>query len=326
MTSPTPYGTCADLAAITEVCHRHDRPLVVDEAWGAHLPFHPDLPKWAMNVGADVCVTSVHKMGGGLEQTSVFHQQGDLVDPNVLKQRADLLGTTSPSVLVYAALDGWRRQMVEQGRELLQAVRDLSLSLREDVERIDGLHVHHDEFLGPGRAHDLDPLQLIIDISALDTTGYRAADWLRERHGINLHVSDHRRISAQLTYADDKETASVLRSALTDLSTHALAGDDDLRTDATVAVPDPRELRLELVHLPRDAFFARIEQVPVERAAGRVVAEMLTPYPPGIPAAIPGERLNEAVVDYLRSGVEAGMVVPDAADPELNSVRVMCES
>ena len=76
------------------------------------------------------------------------------------------------------------------------------------------------------------------------------------------------------------------------------------------------------MHLPRDAFFGAAEQVPIERAAGRVVAEMLTPYPPGIPVALPGERLNAAVVDYLRSGVEAGMVVPDAADPAMNGVRV----
>ncbi|MFD3721947.1 aminotransferase class I/II-fold pyridoxal phosphate-dependent enzyme [Streptomyces sp. NPDC058674] len=103
VTTPTPYGTCSDLAAIAEVCHRRGRPLIVDEAWGAHLPFHRDLPTWAMDAGADVCVTSVHKMGSGLEQSSVFHLQGDLVKAEVLKSREDLLGTTSPSVLMRPA-------------------------------------------------------------------------------------------------------------------------------------------------------------------------------------------------------------------------------
>lgn len=78
--SPSPYGTCADLGGIAEVCHRRSKPLIVDEAWGAHLPFHRDLPTWAMDAGADVCVVSVHKMGMGFEQGSVFHAQGDLVD------------------------------------------------------------------------------------------------------------------------------------------------------------------------------------------------------------------------------------------------------
>jgi arginine/lysine/ornithine decarboxylase len=93
-----------------------------------------------------------------------------------------------------------------------------------------------------------------------------------------------------------------------------------------VYIPPPDELRLELVQLPRDAFFGRTEQIPVERAAGRIVAEMLTPYPPGIPVALPGERLNEPVRDCLRTGAAAGMVVPDAVDTDLNSIRVLRES
>jgi arginine/lysine/ornithine decarboxylase len=109
LVSPTPYGTCADLAGITAVCPARGRPLIVDEAWGAHLPFHDELPTWAIDPGADVCVTSVHKMGAGLEQSSVFHLQGDMIAPEVLQACGDLLGTTSPSVLIYAALDGWRR-------------------------------------------------------------------------------------------------------------------------------------------------------------------------------------------------------------------------
>lgn len=322
VTSPTPYGACADLAALAEVCHRHGRPLIVDEAWGAHLPFHPRLPSWAMDAGADVCVTSVHKMGAGLEQSSVFHLQGDLVDPQVLESREDLLGTTSPSVLVYAALDGWRRQMVQHGRALYDAALDLAEDLRRRIDEVDGLHVHgREEFCGPGLAHDQDPLQVVVDISALGTTGYRAADWLRAHHQINLHVSDHRRISAQLSHADDEESARTLLTAVRELVENV----DSIRPAATVEVPDPPRLRLSQDMLPRDAFFGRVEQVDLPKAAGRIAAEMLTPYPPGIPAALPGERLDAEVLAYLRSGVEAGMVVPDAADPQLGSVRVVVE-
>ncbi|GAA2609033.1 ornithine decarboxylase [Actinomadura fulvescens] len=322
VTSPTPYGTCANLAEIAEICHRHGKPLIVDEAWGAHLPFHPDLPSWAMDAGADVCVTSVHKMGSGLEQGSVFHQQGELVDPTVLKAREDLLGTTSPSVLLYAGLDGWRRQMVEHGHDLLDAALHLAADVRQEIERLPGLHVDQDEFVGPGKAFDLDPLQVIIDVSELGVLGYRAADWIHEHHRVNLHLSDHRRISAQLTYADDKDTAATLLTALRDLVDHAA----ELRGGPEVNVAGPGDLQLELVVLPRDAFFGPAEQVPADEAVGRVSAEMLTPYPPGIPAVLPGERITAPVLDYLRSGVAAGMVVPDAADPELGSVRAYIES
>lgn len=127
--SPSPYGTCADIEAIADVCHERNKPLILDEAWGAHLPFHDDLPTWAMDAGADVCVVSVHKMGAGFEQVSVFHVQGDLVDKERLSSCADLLMTTSPNVMVYAALDGWRRQMVELGHDLLSAELKLAREL-----------------------------------------------------------------------------------------------------------------------------------------------------------------------------------------------------
>lgn len=250
VTTPTPYGTCSDLAAIAEVCHRRDRPLIVDEAWGAHLPFHPDLPTWAMDAGADVCVTSVHKMGSGLEQSSVFHLQGDLVQPEALKSREDLLGTTSPSSLVYAALDGWRRQMVEHGEALYDHALALAQKTRERIFQIDGMHVHgRDDFCGSGRAADMDPLQIIIDISAWEVTDYRAADWLRDKHRINLHIADHRRISAQLTHADDNDTAEVLLTALTDLAAHAAK----LRTGQPVAVPPPDPPEAEVLRRRRSA-------------------------------------------------------------------------
>jgi arginine/lysine/ornithine decarboxylase len=180
VTSPTPYGTCADLSGIAEVCHRRGRPVIVDEAWGAHLPFHPGLPTWAMDAGADVCVTSIHKMGSGLEQGSVFHLQGQHIDPAVLAQRSDLLGTTSPSVLIHAGMDGWRRQMALHGRELLGHALELAAEVRERLEAVAGVHVNgREDFTGEGRDVDLDPLPVVLDLSELPVTGYQAADWLR---------------------------------------------------------------------------------------------------------------------------------------------------
>ncbi|MEU8984417.1 ornithine decarboxylase [Streptomyces sp. NPDC048309] len=322
VTSPTPYGGCADLRGIADVCHRRSRPLIVDEAWGAHLPFHPNLPSWAMDAGADICVTSIHKMGSGLEQGSVFHLQGDLIDPAVLKSRSDLLGTTSPSVLLYAGLDGWRRQMALHGRALLGAALELAADVRAAIEEIDGLHVNDaTDFCGPQAADDFDPLPVVIDVSGLGTTGYRAADWLREHKAVDVHLADHRRISTQLTHADERETTSRLLFALQDLARAA----PQLRPAPRVDLPSPTALRLAQIDLPRDAYFGPTADVPVVEAEGRIAAEMLTPYPPGIPAVLPGQRLTEPVLRYLRTGVAAGMNLPDAADPGLATVRVVDE-
>lgn len=317
--SPSPYGTCADLQGIAEVCHRRGKPLIVDEAWGAHLPFHEKLPTWAMNAGADVCVVSVHKMGMGFEQGSVFHVQGDLIDRQRLSACADLLMTTSPNVLLYSAMDGWRRQMVERGHEMFGAALDLAASLRAELDELPDVTVMSDELLGQQASHDLDRLHILLDVADTGTSGYQTADWLREHRRLDLGMSDHRRILATVSAADDADTGKRLVDALRAWREAARA----LPRAATIALPEPDELQLDSVMLPRDAFFGDTEMVPADQAAGRIAAEQITPYPPGIPAVVPGERLNDTVVDYLRSGVGAGMNIPDAADPSVTEFRVV---
>jgi arginine/lysine/ornithine decarboxylase len=317
--SPTPYGTCADISAIAEICHEHGKPLIVDEAWGAHLPFHEQLPTWAMDAGADVCVVSVHKMGGGFEQGSVLHLQGDRVDFAHLTACADLLMTTSPNVLLYAAIDGWRRHMVQHGTGLLQAALDLATHLRREIDKFPGMRVLERELIDVEASHDLDRLQILIDLTDLGISGYQAADWLREHERIDMGLSDHARILATISTADDPSTASRLLTALSHLANAAA----ELPTPKPIQIPDPAELELETVNRPRDSFFSHFEDVRTQDAVGRIAAEQITPYPPGIPVVVPGERINQAVVNYLLTGLEAGMTLPDPADPSLNTIRVM---
>ena len=316
--SPTPYGTCADIAALAEVCHRREKPLIIDEAWGAHLPFHEGLPTWAMDAGADICVVSVHKMGSGFEQGSVLHSQGDLIDFPHLSACADLLMTTSPNTVVYAGLDAWRRQMVEHGHRLLSDAIELARHVREELDRVDGLYVVEKELLGVEASHELDPLQVLIDVSELGISGYQAADWLRENCRVDMGMSDHRRILATLSMADDRGTAGRLLESINRLAAAA----PTLPAAKTVHLPAPPSFEVEPVLLPRDAFFGPTETIPVADAVGRVCAEQITPYPPGIPALLPGERISADILEYLRSGLAAGMVLPDPADGSLETIRV----
>jgi arginine decarboxylase len=320
--TPTDWGTCADIRGVAEVCHEYDVPLIVDEAWGAHLPFHGDLPTWGMYADADLVVTSVHKMGAAIEQSSVFHLQGDRVDPTVLAQREDLLATTSASSLVYGSLDGWRRHMVEQGRELLGEAIRLAGRAREELSAIEGITVVGHELVQEGYAFEIDPLVLSIDVRGLGITGYQASEIARDRHHVDFSAADTCRINARITHANDEESVDLLVSTV-----RALA--DDARSaerPPTVDFPSPEGLELETVVLPRDAFFAEAEQVPAEEAVGRIAAELVTPYPPGVPVLAPGERISQEAVDYLRSGVSAGMLIPEAADPEVKTLRVVRDS
>jgi arginine decarboxylase len=317
--TPDDWGSCADIQGTADVCHERDIPLIVDEAWGAHLPFHDELPQWGMNRDADLVVTSVHKMGGAIEQSSVFHLQGDRVDPTVLKQRMDILGTTSASSLVFATLDGWRRQMVEHGTELMGAAVALARRVREEVTQIDGLAVMGEEIVEEGHAHEVDPLVLTIDVRGLGITGYQAAELARARHHVNFGASDSCRITARLTHSDDASTGEVLVSTLRAIVEDA----DGLEASGTVDYPSAEGLQLEQAMLPRDAFFAPAEMVPVHQAAGRIAAELVSPYPPGVPVLAPGELITQEALDYLTSAVAAGMFIAEAADPQMKSLRAV---
>ncbi|NYV74353.1 aminotransferase class I/II-fold pyridoxal phosphate-dependent enzyme [Streptomyces sp. UH6] len=320
--TPTDWGSCADIRGVARVCHEFGVPLIVDEAWGAHLPFHPELPAWGMNAEADMVVTSVHKMGGAIEQSSVFHLKGDRISAEVLKQREDLLGTTSSSSLVYATLDGWRRQMVQQGRDLLDTALARARRIREAVAEVPGLSVMGEEIVREGLAYEHDPLKLTVEVRGLGITGMQAAEWLRTACHVDVGSADTLRICPQITHGDDDRTEALLVESLRRLAKEAADG-DAMERAPRVLLPSPGGLELEQAIRPRDAFFGNVDHVPADRAAGRVAAETITPYPPGVPAVAPGEVITQEVVDYLRSGVAAGMLLPDAADPELETFRVV---
>jgi lysine decarboxylase len=195
----------------------------------------------------------------------------------------------------------------------------LAETVRTELDHIPDLSVLDDELLGAEASHDLDRMQVLMDVSATGTSGYQAADWLRKHTHIDVGMSDHRRILATLSYADGEDTVQRLSKALHSWREAA----EEFEKPKPLDLPSPEEIELETVMLPRDAFFGHTEQVPAPQADGRIAAEQITPYPPGIPAVVPGERLNGAVIDYLRTGLAAGMNVPDPADPTLQTIRVV---
>jgi arginine/lysine/ornithine decarboxylase len=320
--SPTYYGIIADVPALAEVCHARGVPLIVDDAWGAHFLFHPDLPEAAIAAGADIAVSSLHKAGSGLMQGSVIAVRGDRVDTARLQHTLGLLESTSTSMLILSALDGARRQLALHGEELLGRTIALARRLRAGAAEIPGLSVMGREVLAHPAAIDLDETKVCIEVGGLGITGYAASDWLMAERDVALEVADHRRMMALVTLGDSDATIDRLLDSLRGLAEAA----PSIHRPDNVAVPDYEHLVTDCVMRPRDAFFAANRAVPLAAATGHVAAESVTPYPPGIPAILPGERWTPALIDYLRTGVENGMHIAEAADTKLGTVLVVDEA
>jgi arginine decarboxylase len=316
--SPSYYGVAGDVRGIAEVSHAHGIPLVVDGAWGLHFPFHPELPPSAIHCGADLEIGSVHKNGSGLAQSSILSMNERFVTVADVQARVGLLETASPSVPIFASIDGWRRAMALDGERLLGGTLQLARRARRELAAIDGLRVIGEEILGRPGAHALDETKIVIDIAELGITGFTAWDWLDREQHVLIELEDHRRLVPLLTIADDDQSIDRLVEGM-----RALAGWAATQPRQTVALPVSSALATECAMSPRAAFFAAAEEIPITDAVGRISAEMASPYPPGVPAICPGELITEAIVDYLRTVADLGALIPDARDGSMKTIRVV---
>lgn len=316
--SPTYYGAVADVEALCAVAHARGLPVVVDEAWGAHLAFHEELPAPALALGADLVVSSTHKSVGSLTQSAMLHLSRDaLIDEDVVDRCVTTVESTSPNSLLCGSLDAARRFAATSGREALTRTLERIAATRRRINEIPGLAAIGEL---PGRAsvRALDPLRLMVDVRATGSTGFEISALLRSVCDVHVELSCDTLVVAAFGLDEPAETFERLVEGLRCVAPAAdrRAAHDDFR-------PPPAWGRLAMT--PREAFFAPHEVVPLERAAGRVAAESLAAYPPGIPNVLPGELIEPAVLDYVRTTLARGGSVRGAADRTLGTVRVVAE-
>jgi lysine decarboxylase len=318
--SPTYFGAVADIATLADVAHSHGVPLIVDEAWGAHLAFHERLPAHALSLGADLVVSSTHKIIGSLTQSAMLHLGlGDRIDENVVDRCVTLVESTSPSSLLTASLDAARRHAAVHGHELLDETLRALDATHEAVREIPGLEVLDERFVGRPGVFDYDPLRLSIDVRGTGTTGYEIATLLRETSDVQLELAGENVIVAVYGMGERAEEqgrrlVGALRSVVEGI------GADGTWGDRQFAEPPPWG---ELAMGAREAFFAPQEVVPVREAVGRVAAESLAAYPPGVPNVLPGERLTAESLEYVQQTLELGGSLRGASDRRLRTVRVV---
>lgn len=349
---PTYYGFCCDLQRIGELLHEANMLLLVDEAHGAHLRFGKDLPKQAIELGADVAAQSTHKLLGSMTQTSMLHIGSNRVEAERIRQAASLLQSTSPNQLLLASLDIARLQMAQEGAQRVNRAVELAQWLRKKINEIPGLYCPGKEIwagqeagqlmagsqdLSDVGAVALDWAKVTVNLSGLDISGQEAELLLRHQWKVQCELSDPENLLFIISMADTQREADRLLQVLQELAVKHLATKTANKDDSDIAEEQSCKKADNLCHMaempvavqrmnPREAFFAPIRTVALEKAIGCICGETIAFYPPGIPVLCPGEEITEALVEYIRFYQAKGMRLSGAVDSELKTIRVCQET
>lgn len=315
--NPTYYGVSTHLKEIADIVHSYDIPLLVDEAHGPHLGFNDSLPMSAMEVGADICAQSTHKIIGSLTQGSLLHVKSKYISPKRVQQILNLLQTTSPSYIIMASLDCARRQIALHGKELMKSTIELCNYAREEINKIPGFYSFGKEIMDQPGVYALDPTKLTITCRDLGITGYDLDMILANKYHIQMELSDLYNVLAVGSFGDTKESIDKLIDALKEIS-EEYSNKNNIKPDFIDIPPIPKKALL-----PRDAFYGQKISVPMEQSIGKVSGEFLMAYPPGIPVLCPGEIISNEIVEYIKELKAVGLYVQGTEDPNVENINIV---
>jgi arginine decarboxylase len=314
--APTYYGVCGDLAAMAEIAHQHHIPFLVDAAHGAHFGFHPELPPSALALGADLVIHSTHKTLGALTQSSMLHVQGGLIDINRVDRCLQILQTSSPSYLLLASLDSAQSQMANYGRELLDRTLALTQKARSELSHIPNLFTLDLTSNQPGCRY-FDPTRLTVTTSTLGYTGYDADAILCDHYQVVAEMPSQRHLTFIISIGNREWDIEMLVAGMRGLAQQA-------QQPLNIPVIDRQVSLISTPTItPRAAFFANRETVPIDQAVDRISAELVCPYPPGIPVLIPGEMVTVQSIDYLKNILKSGGDIVGNSDSTLQHLQVV---
>ena len=293
VTSPTYNGVVTELSKIVDLCHRRGKIVLVDEAHGVHLLFNDQLPESAITAGADLCVQSTHKILSAMSQGSVLHFNSKLVDFNRVKKIVSMLQTTSPSYLTLATLDLARRQVFLHGEEnfdrVIKAAEWGRMYINSNVHSMKCFTRKEIQELG----FDLDVTKLTVNVTKTGLSGYEIESILAKEYNIQLDYADLFNLVAIMGEGSEKSDVEAFVNALKNISKKY----HGKQKNWILKIPS---LATEMVIRPREVFLSNnTKKVSLKKAVGHIAAQTLTPYPPGIPVVIPGERITKEICDYL---------------------------
>lgn len=324
--NPTYYGTVPDIETLVELCHRHNQVIAVDQAHGPHFHFHNDFPIAAEDVGADLIVQSTHKILSALSQGSVLHLNKRKIGETTVRKALQLIQTTSPSFPIMASIDLARRQMVLEGYGRLDELLNIARDTREQLKEIPGISILEkpsSHILGSG-FYDLDETKILINTKDLGISGYEFLRRLNVNFNIQPEIAGPCYVLFLITIGTIREETDLLVKAC-----KALVKSLDQKSDPSIAKSEVlaergRKLSASpvITMTPRDAFYSNAIDLKLVRCAGRICAEVVTPYPPGIPLLMPGELITEEIIHFLLEIKHSGNPI-SSTDPSINTLQVV---
>ena len=314
LTEPGYLGTLSDIKPLIAAAHEKSIPVIVDAAWGGHFGFHPDLPQNVIAQGADALITSVHKALPGYSASALLLAQTKYLSAERLEQSFETTHTTSPAGAPLASIDGVRALLETRGSELLGALLENVAQFKLAVQANFDLPIFlNPSDFAPGR---FDPVKIVLRVQQLGCSGVEIERALIE-HGIRVEMADRDTIVFLATLADTKEDFQALAMKLVPILKKLQGAPRESATALSWSVTP------QIATSMRDAYFAKTEMVSATEAIGRVSADLIAPYPPGVAVVAPGEVLTEQIVSGLSASQKAGVRIAYATDPTLQSYRVV---
>ena len=314
LTEPGYLGTLSDIAALITKAHEHSIPVVIDAAWGGHFGFHPELPRHVIQLGADALITSTHKALPGYSASALLIARGQYLNLDRLEQSFETTHTTSPAGAPLASIDGCRALLQTRGEELLGQL----ISNIKDFKALVQKEFSQEIFLNPANfaAGRFDPVKVVLRANQLGASGVEIEKAIGLL-GVRVEMADRDTVVFLATLADTAQDFTRLAKILIPV----------LKEQATTARETATALSWSVIPQKgismRDAYFAKTEMVSAKEALGRISADLIAPYPPGVAVVAPGEILTAQIIDGLRASKSAGVRIAYATDSSLARYRVV---
>ncbi len=314
LTEPGYLGTLSDLPALIKAAHAHSIPVIVDAAWGGHFGFSPLVPAHCLAMGADALITSMHKALPGYSASAILIAQGKYLNLDRIEQSFETTHTTSPAGAPLASIDGCRALLETRGEELISELVVNVESFKKEVQSHFDLTIFlNSSDFSPGR---FDPTKIVLRANQLGTSGVEIEKALQAA-SIRVEMADSDTVVFLATLADSQEDFNQLAKALIPILKQEERSPRNTATSLSWSIVPTVEISM------REAYFAQTEMVNAKDAVGRISADLIAPYPPGVAVVAPGELLTKVIIEGLTVTKAAGIRIAYATDPTLASFRVV---